>query len=42
VGGGGYVMSTLLREPPLAGSHRAAVLVTAAAVFGLGMYRAVG
>jgi hypothetical protein len=40
VAGGGYVMMQLLREPPPTGSHKAAILLTAGAMFAFGMYRA--
>jgi hypothetical protein len=41
VGGGGYVMSSLLQSPPPSGAHRAAVLVTAGTMLCFGMYRAI-
>jgi hypothetical protein len=42
LGGGGYLMAQMLREPPPTGAHRAAVLVTAATMFAFGVYRALG
>lgn len=40
VGGGGYIMSHLLKQPPPKGGDRLAILVTASTMFAFGMYRA--
>mmetsp|Transcript_28130 Transcript_28130/g.72324 ORF Transcript_28130/g.72324 Transcript_28130/m.72324 type:complete len:97 (+) Transcript_28130:250-540(+) len=40
VGGGGYIMSSLLQDPPPRGAHKAAVIATAGAMLCFGMYRA--
>lgn len=42
VGGGGYLMSQLIKEPAPKGAHRYAIVGTAATMFALGMYRALG
>ncbi len=40
IGGGGFIASRLLEEPPPRGAHRAALVAMAGAVFCMGMYRA--
>ena len=40
VGGGGYILSSLLQDPPPRGANKAAVLGSAGSLFCLGLYRA--
>ncbi|KAF5843861.1 hypothetical protein DUNSADRAFT_5099 [Dunaliella salina] len=40
LGGGGYIMSSLLQDPPPRGAHKASVIATAGAMLCFGMYRA--
>jgi len=42
LGGAGYVSSRFLEEPPPRGGHRAMLLVTSAALAGLGLARGFG
>jgi len=41
VGGGGYIMSSLLQDKPPRGANKAAVIATAGAMLCFGLYRAI-
>jgi hypothetical protein len=42
LGGGGYIASRLWEAPPPRGAHRVTLVVSAAALAALGLYRAAG